>query len=147
MKKISWFAWVFSILIAFHATNVFSCEIEGCTPGYWKNHLYAWIVYSPDQSVDSVFEVPGDFQELADDTLLEALNYGGGDGLVGAAQIMLRQAIATLLNAVHADVRTPYSEEFVIYHVSRGLNSYDRERMIWIAAKAETLNEMGCPLD
>lgn len=28
---------------------------EGCTPGYWKNHTDAWVTYTPNQTVDSVF--------------------------------------------------------------------------------------------
>jgi hypothetical protein len=41
-------------------------------------------------------DLNGDGQE---DTLLDALNYPGGNNLVGAKQILLRAAVASLLNA------------------------------------------------
>jgi hypothetical protein len=41
-------------------------------------------------------DLNGDGKE---DTLLDALNYPGGNNLVGAKQIMLRAAVASLLNA------------------------------------------------
>src|SRR5919109_4005268 len=28
---------------------------EGCTPGFWKNHVDAWEGFSPDQTVGEVF--------------------------------------------------------------------------------------------
>ena len=70
---------------------------EGCTPGYWKNHLWAWDAtpYSPGDSYDGTFGVtlfPGM-------TLEQVINQGGG----GYMRIG-RHSVAALLSAAHADV-------------------------------------------
>lgn len=117
---------------------------EGCTPGYWKNHLDSWVVYTPGDLVGDVFNVP--YPDLADDTLLEALDYGGGSGLEGAARILLRHAVAGLLNGVHPNVAFKFDEATTIYKVNNILSRYNRDAMIWQGGFFEAFNEMGCPL-
>lgn len=66
---------------------------QGCTPGYWKNHLDAWVDYLPDESFEEVFGVNlnGKLNGL---TLIEALNLRGNE-----KNSLIRHAVAALLNA------------------------------------------------
>ncbi len=122
---------------------------QGCTPGFWKNHEAAWgpTGYSPGQTVGSVFTVPADLSDLADDTLLEALDYGGGPKVKGAAQILLRAAVAALLNASHPDVDYPSSPSDVIADVNSALASLDRDTILDLATALDNDNNLGCPLN
>ena len=75
---------------------------EGLTPGFWKNNAAkhgasAWMGYSPDQTVESVFGSA--FGSLGSLTLAEALGTGGG-GL----NALLRHSVAAVLNAAHTEV-------------------------------------------
>jgi hypothetical protein len=119
---------------------------EGCTPGYWKNHLDSWgpTGYSPSQTVGSVFAGTG---SLAGDTLLEALSYGGGPGVEGAKMILLRAAVASLLNAAHPDVSFGPDAATVIAAVNAAIASGDRETMLSLASDLDARNNAGCPLN
>jgi hypothetical protein len=120
---------------------------EGCTPGFWKTHLDAWeaTVYDPDQLVGSVFTLPASLSSLADDTLLEALNYHGGKGELGAAQILLRAAVAAILNASHPDVDYEFALADIIADVNAALDG-NRAGMLALAADLDAANNAGCPL-
>ena len=48
-----------------------------------------------------------------DDSLLDALNYKGGEGLSGAAQTLLRAAVAALLNDAHPEINYPYVGDII----------------------------------
>lgn len=86
------------VLVA-QAAPAFACM--GLTPGYWKNHTENWpTTYTTGQTLDSVFDVP-DALGLGDYTLLEALKFPGGRGDVGGARILLRAAVAALLNSAY----------------------------------------------
>jgi hypothetical protein len=97
---------------------VFVPNHEGCTPGKWKNwtglgpgnqsNHWAATGYTFAQTVGSVFT--GVDASLAATTLLEALDGGGGPGDVGKQKILLRAAVAALLNASHPGVAYPLSE-------------------------------------
>lgn len=83
----------------------------GRTPGYWKNHPEAWINgYTRSQSVVSVFNIPSALltsgilnldKSGGQDSLIDALGYKGGSTLSGGAQILLRAAVAALLNKAY----------------------------------------------
>jgi hypothetical protein len=81
---------------------------EGCTPGFWKNHLDAWVGFSPGDSFATVFGValPG---QPADLTLEQALDLGGG-----GVEALARHAVAALLNAAHPEVDYPFTEAEII---------------------------------
>jgi hypothetical protein len=146
---------------------------EGCTPGYWKNHLEAWdglfipedpntdptlyippIPLTPTTRLDVVFSslyLPDGsvLDPLSDDTLLDALGYGGGTGVRGAAKILLRQAVAGLLNAAHPGVNWIVGPENIWYiqmRVNDVLNAREREDIIILAGRFEGYNELLCPL-
>jgi uncharacterized repeat protein (TIGR01451 family) len=85
----------------------------GRTPGYWKNHPESWPeTYTAGLSVASIFFPTGDVPSFlsssgtilnlnkigGNDSLLDALRYKGGTDIKGAAQILLRAAVAALLN-------------------------------------------------
>ena len=116
---------------------------EGCTPGYWKNHPEAWVNFSPNQTVGSVFE--GESAQLSGATLMEALSFDGGDGLVGAERILLRAAVASILNAA-SDIDFGYGATRIINTTDRALLSDNRNRMIKLAAEWDRMNNRGCPL-
>jgi hypothetical protein len=123
---------------------------EGCTPGYWKQrqHLDSWAPtgLSPQQSVESVFDAPA-FPALGAASLLNALQGGGGSGLTGAARILLRAAVAALLNASHPDVDYPRTSAQVVSAVNAALASGSRSTMLSLATRLDALNNLGCPLD
>jgi serine-aspartate repeat-containing protein C/D/E len=75
---------------------------EGLTPGFWKNNAArhdasAWMGYSPDQTVASVFGSA--FGGLGSLTLVEALGTAGG-----GVNALLRHSVAAVLNAAHTEV-------------------------------------------
>jgi hypothetical protein len=119
---------------------------EGCTPGYWKNHLDAWVGYSPDQTVNSVFT--GALPSVGTSTLQQALSFGGGPGVLGAEQILLRAAVAALLNAANPDVDYALTTAEVIADVNAALASGDRDTILELATELDALNNGagGCPL-
>jgi hypothetical protein len=122
---------------------------EGCTPGFWKQpqHLDAWVTYSPDQTLGSVFTLTGDFAGLADVTLLAALDFEGGPTTADAAEVLLRQAVAALLNAASPDVDYPLTEAEIITAVNAALATGDRETILALAEELDTFNNLFCPLD
>jgi hypothetical protein len=128
---------------------------QGCTPGFWKTHTdtdkypNAWPPTSltPGQRVDSVFTIPGEFSALADDSLLDALQYGGGDSDEEAAQILLRAAVAAVLNAAHPNINYPGSVAGIVADVNGALASSDRDTMLDLAGLLDRDNNRGCPIN
>ncbi len=159
---------------------------QGCTPGYWKNHLDSWVptAFDPtdDLSVsrnpndnactgvfDPAFNGPNDPKfwtcnldkdKTADgtpnqdpDDLLNGLGFPGGCGPTGkcdkpgAARILLRAAVAGILNAAHPDVAYPTSVADIISSVEAAIKSKDRNVMLALAASIDTDNNLGCPLN
>jgi len=124
-------------------------EYEGCSKGYWKNHPEAWsdTGYSPDDKIGDIFTLPRRLLALENDTLLMALKYKGGPEIIDAARIMLRQAVASLLNAAHPDVYFPATAERVILNVNDVLDSLERPKMMYLATILDYYNKEGCPFD
>jgi hypothetical protein len=121
---------------------------QGCTPGYWKNHTDSWppTGYSTSQKVSSVFFEAGWYVSQGNATLLEALSFGGGSGVEGAAEILLRAAVAALLNASHPDVACPRTQASVISDVNVALAWRETDMMLAWAAQLDADNNLGCPL-
>jgi hypothetical protein len=101
---------------------------EGCTPGFWRNHLSHWAAtpYSPGMEVNDVFGC-----ELTADgvTLGEAIDAPQTYG------VLVFHAIAGLLNASHPDVDYAYSVGEVIAAACSG----DKDSLA-------DANEAGCTL-
>ncbi|MBY4678278.1 hypothetical protein [Marinobacterium arenosum] len=124
---------------------------EGCTPGFWKNSTGSWQVYSPNQTVVSVFNIPNNYKNGKDaisdsDTLLDALGYDGGETIRGAAKILLRAAVASILNAAHSGVDYPRTATAVINAVNAALATGDRDTILMLAGELDSDNNLGCPL-
>ncbi len=121
---------------------------EGCTPGYWKNHTGSWAGsgYSPGQTVGSVFSGASAFPSLASQSLLQALQGGGGSGTLGAAKVLLRAATAALLNAAHSGVDYPRTSAQIKADVNAALTSNNRNTMLALASALDDDNNGGCPL-
>jgi hypothetical protein len=130
---------------------------QGCTPGYWKQsqHAGAWTApYEPQTLVSTLFDVSaylnsGKLDLNGDgkaDTLLDALNYKGGTGATGALRILLRSAVAALLNAASPDVAYSLTTAQVIDQFNAAVASGDRDTMLQLAATLDGYNNAGCPL-
>jgi hypothetical protein len=125
---------------------------EGCTPGYWKNHMSNWEEYSPSTVVGGVFDFSASSSAVAayaDTTFAEALRLKGGSGLDGATQILLRAAVAATLNAAHEGLGYPLRREGadgIFAMVDEALASGDRQTMLELASYLDSLNNLGCPL-
>jgi len=118
---------------------------EGCSHGFWKTHEVEWTVFTPGDMIEDVFDVPDEYG-LDGDTLGVALDYSGGSGDAGGAQILLKQAVAAVLNAEHPEIDYSRSVEDVIAAVNSALASGDRGVMEALAAELEADNDLGCPL-
>jgi hypothetical protein len=112
---------ILSMIAVSFIPNSFAHEgNDGCTPGFWKNHLDLWPI-STDTTFAQAFgkEIPGK-ESL---TLLEMLNSGGG-----GVNAMFRQGAAAYLNSVYErtygeDVfNYPKSTSTVIRDVLDGLD-------------------------
>lgn len=119
---------------------------QGCTPGYWKNHLRAWGSVSPSAKVNSVFSGAYLNATLGNATLQQALSFKGGPDLAGAQQILLRAAVAAYLDASSAGVAYPLTPQQVVDQVNAALNTNDRSYVINTASQLDSFNNLGCPL-
>ena len=121
---------------------------QGCTPGFWKQdfHFGFWTGYKPTDLVGSVFT--GALPSLSAQTLLEALQGGGGPGLLGKETILLRAAVAALLNASSGSVSYPYTTAQVISMVNAALATGDLTTITNLATLLDNANNGvgGCPL-
>jgi opacity protein-like surface antigen len=144
-------------------------EGQGCTPGFWKNHL-DWKSYDDNSNPTNDDFLPGSDVETAlridvpaayststvnfeTMTSLQALNARGGAGLNGATQILLRAAVASYLNA-DAALNFPLrrfdtglnGEASMKSEIQRVLDSGSRSQIISYATFLDGLNNAGCPL-
>lgn len=115
---------------------------QGCTPGYWRNHLDRWHGVVPAADFDQTFGVD---LFTPDITLQTAINLGGGGN-----NALARHATAALLNAhggiPNADgttVNSPYTAAQVIAMVQAAVADGTIEDTKNTLAAA---NELGCPL-
>lgn len=130
-------------LAVLSGTTLQACEL-GCSPGYWKNHTSAWpATYLPTDPVTKYFSA---FGAPAGMTLLQALGGGGGPGLEGAELILLRAAVASLLNAAAIGMPNFVEPDWVILvETDPALQSGDRDTMLAVATKLDGWNNLGCP--
>jgi len=145
----------------------------GYTPGFWKNHgpdapsghdAWQYTTYStvdlmcplPTEGEPVFVEACAHFPEIFEGlTMWQALYLQGGDGPEGAAEILARHAVATLLNADINEVQAPYISEFgdypylketvddvpgVIDLANAAFASEDRTAMLMLAAEFDLVN-------
>ena len=119
-----------------------------CSHGYWKNHLGQWAdtPYTPAELIGDVFASATAYPSIADSTLLEGLEFPGGPGTDGAIRILMRQAIAALLNAAHPDVSAPYTVSEIIDMVNAAIDTGDRQTILALSDDLDQANNLGCPL-
>jgi len=97
--------------------------------------------------LESAFNIP-DSYNLANYTLLEALSFKGGSDVTGSAEILLRAAVAALLNAADPDVAYSLTTAEVITQVNAALASTDRSTILALADLLDKYNNRGaCPLN
>ena len=126
-------------LVTHEEGGTYPCTPQGCTPGYWKNHLSAWGVtgYAPGNDFYTVFgvNVTGNY------TLLAALDLGGG-----GVNALKRHAVAALLSSAHPSVFYPYSTTEVLAMVKAAILSNSASTIEATKNLLDAANNSGCPL-
>jgi hypothetical protein len=88
----------------------------------------------------------GAYSSLANVTFDQALNFGGGPTLLDAAKILMRQAVAAVLNAA-SGFGYPLTVQQVINEVNTALASCDRVTILTEAKRLDRFNNLTCPRD
>lgn len=153
MKPHSAILGVFATLaLSLASSSAFAWDGDnGCTPGYWKQeqHFDSWpFPYEPNTLLRDVFmTTPAEY--VPDDTFLEALNYGGGPGVEGATRILLRAAVAALLNAEALDEAFEDEPGQIVGTTVDRLESQWRPTILTRATYFDSINNGpdGCPLN
>ena len=79
-------------------------------------------------------------------TLLAALDGGGGSGVDGAARILFRAAVASLLNSTSPDVDFNLTTAQVISQVNTAIATLNRDTILTLAGQLDGFNNQGCDL-
>jgi hypothetical protein len=122
---------------------------QGCTPGFWKQdqHFDSWKGFTPSQTLVSAGFTGATAYGLGGDSMLTALNYQGGPTLTDAAQILLRQAVAGLLDSTALGGRYSLTTAQVIAQTNAALASSNRDTILAFASQLDKFNNTGgCPL-
>jgi hypothetical protein len=119
-------------------------DVDGCTPGYWRNHADRWLGAAPSDDFDVTFGVDAFDPDV---TLGQAIWLGGGD-----VHALARHGTAGLLNAYggvpNADgtvVQYAFTAEEVIEMVQAALA--DGGDVEGTKDQLAAANEAGCPLE
>jgi hypothetical protein len=132
---------------------------EGCTPGYWKTHTDSWQEANTGSTFKGKFGIATSVAGLDGLTFPQALEGGGGPGVLGARKILARAATAAWLNAAYDDgeggLRFPWrravASEFgrpaLVPTVRAAITGTDRQAMLELAAWLDADNNLGCPLN
>ena len=131
------------------ASHYLGVEVEGCSLGYWKNHAASWAAtgLDPNEAVDSVFAEAAAYPAVGSATLLEALRFKGGPSVKAGARLLLKQAVAALLNAAHPDVAYPRTVAEIVEAVDAALATGDRRAMLTLKGELDLDNNCSCPLN
>lgn len=124
------------------------CEMDkrgnqGLTLGFWKNHYANWEIYKPTDRCGDVFTSLDDHPEyasLANLTLAQALELGGGPGLSDKAGLLVKQGIASLLNGSNDEVHFTYTESQVRLLVDAALDSLNTGVIGTLQGQLDSLN-------
>ena len=112
----------------------------GCSHGYWKNHLTEWPAsYPANTTLGDVFQM-GPFGALGNVPLTDALKFKGGETNQGKAQILLRNAVAALLNSAKVEITYGWTTAEVVSLVNDALASNDGETMLSLEKQLDAAN-------
>jgi hypothetical protein len=132
---------------------------QGCTPGYWKQsqHYDSWTAtgYNPGDAISTVFTFPAspsytvNALPMGGFTLVQGLGFKGGNDLSGKAQILIRAAIAAVLNASNSSIQYGMSKTDIINKVNAALAGGDATAITNLGTQLDGLNNGvgGCPLN
>jgi hypothetical protein len=120
---------------------------DGCSHGFWmqERHFDLWGELSPEQNLESTFDVPNGYR-LDTISLHDALDLKGGTSSLSAARLLLKEATVALLNSSHSDLRYPLPMSQVIEDVNNALASESQELMLLLAYQLQSYNRNGCPI-
>jgi hypothetical protein len=112
-------------------------RLEGCSPGYWKNHVNLWgdTGVDPQASFNDVFQVDAPFTSSI--TMEQAINLGGGGN-----EKLARHGVAALLSALYENIFFPYERDNVVAMVRDGLKNNAEPA----ASELASANNLTCPL-
>jgi len=103
------------------------------------------VTYAPTDTIGTTFHLTTAETPYASNTLLEGLSFQGGAGVLGGERILLKQAIAGLLNS-SAGLNYGAGTPEIIGITHNAIVSGDRDLMIMRAGQFNTRNSVGCPL-
>lgn len=114
---------------------------DGCSHGYWKNHLADWpATYPVTTQLGTVFNL-GPFGSLGGKTLAEALDFRGGSTNLDKAKILLRNAVAGLLNSATPGINYFASTAELIGMVNAALATNNAATMLALEAQLDAANQ------
>ena len=115
--------------------------VGGCSHGYWKNHLTEWPApYTANTTLGSVFNLGPFSGALATVRFTDALDFKGGNAAVDKAKILLRNAVAAVLNAAKGDITYLYTTTQVISDVNAALATGDPATMLSLEQQLDLAN-------
>jgi uncharacterized repeat protein (TIGR01451 family) len=137
------------------ATDTVRCPpppvFEGCTPGFWKQdqHFQFWTApFTTSTLIKNVFAVGSlttrDGIVIGDQTLLAGLSLPGGPTVGDAVAILMRAAIAGILNAASPNVNYPLTAAQIVSQVNAAIATGDRDTILSLAGTLDTNNNAGC---
>ena len=138
------------------ATDTVLCPppevFSGCTPGFWKQeqHFAFWSApYTTNTLIKNVFNTGSYTTDkgglvIGDHTLLTGLSFKGGDSLGGKVEILMRAAIAALLNSANPNVNYPLTSAQIISQVNAAIASGDANTILGLAGTLDGYNNAGC---
>ncbi len=113
----------------------------GCSHGYWKNHLTEWPApYSANTTLGAVFQLGTFSPALANVRLIDALDFGGGPTNLDKAKILLRNAVAALLNSAKGQLTYAWTTAQVVSDVNAALATNDKDAMLSLEGQFEIAN-------
>jgi len=119
-------------------------DFHGCTLGFWKNHTSNWhSPYTTSTTLGSVFTGTG---TSSGSTFLQALAFKGGPAIQDAKNLLLKQAVAALLNSVTPGMNYTLTTAAIIAEVNTALASNDRNTILVEATRLEGFNSLEGPL-
>lgn len=131
---------VASRTVAVTVTCATPLAFDGCSHGYWKNHAAQWPAgYSEATKLGDVFDL-GPFGTLANTTFKDALKFDGGPASVDKAKILLRNAVAGVLNAATPGINYFTSASGLVDLVNDALATGNPTVMLALEAQLDAAN-------